>query len=252
MQLTPEDLAKLETKQVANIIRKLNAGKSLTAREEAILSRTRTSEVQTPGQTAAAAPITSGFAKTWDELAEILSVDRRTLTNARAKFGKLCPKDKADGRKDIALWATFVEEKGIRGRGVNNQEIGLDERELRLREWKNKLERSEFELEKAKKLSLAVAEFEAALGDMLGAFRANLNRLPGRAASKIMSRAKGTLLRVLKDSLTATVYKKVELCLDRSPALDYADIEEALQREVDTVLSVLHSCEYLKADPDLT
>jgi hypothetical protein len=52
VNLTPEDLKKLQARQVANIIQKLNRGKTLTTREEAILAQTRDAgedgEVQAP------------------------------------------------------------------------------------------------------------------------------------------------------------------------------------------------------------
>jgi hypothetical protein len=44
VQLTQENHAKLQTKQLANVIRKLNAGKTPTAREEALLAQTRAGE----------------------------------------------------------------------------------------------------------------------------------------------------------------------------------------------------------------
>jgi hypothetical protein len=153
VQLTPEDIQKLETKQIANVIRKLNSGKTLTARDEALLSRAKATPpaaVQTsePAPPAPPPPILSGFAKTWDELAQILSVDRRTLTNLRQRYGKECPKDQADGRKEIAPWAAFLGEKGVQGRGVNNPELDfLDERKLRLEERKLRVDRERYELE---------------------------------------------------------------------------------------------------------
>ena len=41
MKLTPEDLEKLQTKQLANIIRKLGEGKTITAREQQMLDDAR-------------------------------------------------------------------------------------------------------------------------------------------------------------------------------------------------------------------
>jgi hypothetical protein len=246
MQLTPDDHARLEAKQLANIIRKLNSGKTLTAREEAILARSRSGgrsdEVQSVGQ----APLQSGFAKSWDELADAVSVDRRTLQNVRDRHGVECPEDRTDGRKEVAAWIRFLDEKGVRGRGVNNTNVTPTEKELRLKEWTLKLRREELKLAKEEDTLLALAEFEAALSQMLGAFRAVLNRLPGRAASKIMSRARAALLRYCKAGLSPTVFIKVSELLDKTPALDFADLEEALIAEVQIVLVTLQPCRFFQ------
>jgi hypothetical protein len=254
VKLTPEDQRKLQDKELANIIRKLNAGKTLTAREEAKLAAASAAghgadETQTPGN---AAPAT-GYAKTWDELATACHVDRRTLTNLRsacAKELKTRLKEwlRADGRKDIAWWIRFLDDQGVKGRGANNPEIDFEsERALRLREWRLKLDRAEFELGKSKELMLEVAEFEAALGVMLARFRAALNALPGRAAGKMLPRARAAILVSMKARVTPTVFKKVEAALGQDSAIDFADIEEVLSAEIDLVLRTLEACDYLVA-----
>lgn len=244
MELTPDDHARLKAKQLANVIRKLHSGKSLTAREDAILEASKTAPaagVQTVGHLPE-----SGYAKSWDELADAVSLDRRTLQNVRDRHGAECPQDRADGRKEVAAWMRFLEEKGVRGRGVNNRDILPIEKELRLKEWVLKLRQAELKLSKEEESMLALAEFEAALSQMLSAFRAVLNRLPGRAASKIMSRARAALLRYCKAGLSPTVFSKVSELLDKTPALDFADLEEALITEVQIVLATLQPCAFFQ------
>jgi len=143
VNLTPEDLAKLQTKNLANIIRKLNGGKTLTAREEAILAQ---AQVADSSSLATAGPA-AGYARSWDELADACSIERRTLTNAREHHGAKCPKPRADGRHPIAEWIKFLDQVGVKGTGENNPEIAFtDERELRLRERALRIRREELML----------------------------------------------------------------------------------------------------------
>jgi hypothetical protein len=93
-------------------------GKTLTAREEAILAQAQTAEPST-----ASMPAAGGYAKTWDELADACSIDRRTLTNFRKRMGAKCPAARADGRHPMADWIRFPAERGVKGRGENNRDI---------------------------------------------------------------------------------------------------------------------------------
>lgn len=108
MTLTPEDLEKLQTKQLANVIRKLNSGKTLTAREEAMLAQARAvgGEVHAPGL----APVASGYVSTWDDLGKALGVSRRAIQDWRKdpRYRDHCPPDRADGRHEVAAWLNFM------------------------------------------------------------------------------------------------------------------------------------------------
>lgn len=129
IKLTDEDLAKLQDKQLANVLRKLNSGKTLTAREEAILARARTAEPPKlpPGtwQGVLFEPVATeghgGFAKTWSELAAALSksgvtITRRAIQEWRhdPRYLADCPPDRADGRKDVAAWLAFMVKHGLK------------------------------------------------------------------------------------------------------------------------------------------
>jgi hypothetical protein len=252
VKLTPDDLRRVGEKAVANIIRKIVEEKRVpTAREEAILAKHasgETVEVQTPGTP-------SGFAKTYEELAEACHVDRRTLTNARKKFGKQCPKPRADGRHEIAAWIRFLSERGIEGRGENNPAIDfIDERELRLEERKLRVERERFELRKAKDELIPIAHAEAALGAMLAKFRQTLDSLPGRIAGGIDEADRAEILRVLASAEKAKLtFKQLRAQIEKGKVRPFADIHarrEFVQVEVDQVLTVLSRCDYLAPDPD--
>lgn len=249
MKLTPEDLQRIEEKKVANILRKIYTEKRTpTAREDAILQRTGVP--QTPGEETP----TGGYAHTWEELADACHVDRRTLTNARTNFGneiKAAEKEwsRADGRKEIAWWIRFLDAKGIRGRGVNNPDIDfIDERALRLRREKFQLLKAEWEFEKAKESMLPVAEYEAALSATIGAFLTTLNQVPGRASQKIVSRARIAVVDMLRGVLTAAQFAKVEAVLD-SASIEYGEIQQILELELEHVRSTLAQCEYLAEEP---
>jgi hypothetical protein len=253
VKLTPEDFERLQTKQIANAIRKLNAGKTLTGREETLLAKARAGG---DGDEPAATVQTSGnFAATWDELAQACTVDRRTLTNVRERFAKELKEQegewlRADGRKGVAWWIRFLDEKGVRGRGVNNPQIDyIDERQLRLRREKVQLDKAEFELEVAKEKMLPVTDFEHALSVTVGNFNATLNAMPGRATAKIINRARTVILALLEQVLTAKQYEKVDQALN-SAQIDYADIVEILQDEVDLAKRMLETCDYLTVAPE--
>jgi hypothetical protein len=149
VHLTPEDLEKLEAKKLANVIRKLTAGKTLTAREEAILSKAKSD-----GGSQASEEV-AGYAHTWDELATALGVDERSLFNFRKRhaariksMGRVLTR--ADGRHCVAEWRKLGDELGeLKGKGINNPDIEyIDERNLRLLERQLRVKRETFELRK--------------------------------------------------------------------------------------------------------
>jgi hypothetical protein len=239
VSITPEEFEKLNTTQLANVVRKLAAGKTLTAREDAILAKSVAAGAATSAPAA-------GYAKTWDDLADACGVDRRTLTNTRKRFGEKCPQARADGRHEVAPWILFLSEAGVEGRGVNNPEIAFtDERELRLQERRLRVERETLLLERERENLLPVADFETALGIMLGQFRATMNAMPGRGAGKIVMRARAAVLQMLKAALTPKTFTRVEALIAKAP-IDYADVEEILQGENEIILRTLESCDYLK------
>lgn len=234
MQLTADQLEKVRGKQVANALAKLQAGKTLTAREEALLA----------GASGAA-----GYVATWEELAQELGLDRRTLQNARKRFARDAPVSRADGRKPVADWRAWAEKHGLRGRAGDAELV--DERDVKLETAQLNLEIRRFEFEKAKDRMLPVAQFETALGVTLTNFRAALNAHPGRATGKILNRIRGALLLSLRARLSPTVYAKVDEALGRDGAIDFADVEEVLRSEVDLILRTLAECDCLQADPAL-
>ena len=120
---------KVLDKDFENLIRKVGAGKTLTAAERARI------EARAAGSNESTA-----YAKNLVELAEILGVTRRTLTGWKKREG--APQPLPNGQHDVAAWREFVRTRGLKGGGepVANQEalkarkllVEIEERELRL------------------------------------------------------------------------------------------------------------------------
>src|SRR5260370_40021770 len=100
------------------------------------------------------------YAKNQEILAAALSVDRSTIRNIIRKYPNLLPGVKRgaelNGDYDIKAWRKLLDQLGIHGKGPNNPNYA-DERDLRLREWKLRLDLREFELAKARDERLRVS-----------------------------------------------------------------------------------------------
>lgn len=177
MKLTPEDIEKVRTKNLANIIRKANSEKPLTPGELRQLEEARRAdgEVQASGKS-------SGYAPNLDELADAIGIDRRSITNAKTKFAKeykARKKDleRADGRYPIAAWRQFIADCGIRGRGGDHLD---DEKLIRVETMKLNLEERRFEFEKKKDRMLSASEVEFTTQALCGSLLSALNAFTGR------------------------------------------------------------------------
>lgn len=172
MKLTPENIEKIELKNLANVIRKANAGQTLSGRELALLAS---------AANGARPSATSAFAKTQDELATRLGISRRTITNHQKDDG--APKPAADGRYDVVAWSQFLRDRQIIDEGGDEPEIKKN--------WKVELdrlkcERLELEMEVERRDLVPVGEVLAAAGRTFSAFRTALNQLAGRCAQGVV------------------------------------------------------------------
>jgi Homeodomain-like domain len=202
--LTPAQLQHLEATQLANIIRKLAAGKSLTKRESELLERQKK-------------PAEVEYVQTWEELADELGRSRRTLQKWRHRFGKKCPKDKADGRKHVPSWKKFMTVNNLADEPDDDEEADTefskgywDRRRARL-----DFERGFYAFEVEKGKHLPIDEATATVGQMLAGFRTALNTLPTSAARWLIG------LR------------------------DFNAIRDKLQEAIDAVLQALGRCDYM-------
>jgi len=168
--LTPEDAEKIQLKALANVIRKVQAGGTLTGREQAML------EQASRGTSGA---VESAFAKTQEELAKRLGISRKTITNHQRDEG--APATRADGRYDVAAWSKFLREKGI------TDESGDEEGPKPKVNWKDELQRLkcvelEQKLEVDRRNLVPIGEALDSFSRTTSAFRQSLNQLPGRIA----------------------------------------------------------------------
>lgn len=215
MKLTPEDLEKLEAKKLANVIRKLTAGKTLTGREESILARAR-GETQTPEVS---------YAGNWDELAAELSkcgpsITRRAIQEWRRdpRYKDLCPKDRADGRKPVAEWVRFMVENGLKGADkhvgsepddgipelIKPPPLGGTQADWSKAETWQKYEQRSVHVQKLKAVLLEAAELEVPLGATLATIQAKLAQFPARVSRYLVGlRDVGELEDRLRDEIDA-------------------------------------------------
>jgi transcriptional regulator with XRE-family HTH domain len=83
-----------------NLVKKVQAGKTLSAGEVNLLQ-----SIQNGGK-----PEAITFAKTQSELAEVLGVSRKTIQRAMKLEGH--PPPRPDGRLEVAAWRTFLQSTG--------------------------------------------------------------------------------------------------------------------------------------------
>jgi hypothetical protein len=257
IHLTPDDLARLQDKKVANVLRKLNAGKTLTAHEDAILANART-----PAPGAAAPAPTAGYAKSWDELAAALNVEERTLYDFRKRHAAEIHAQRRqltrpNGRHVIAEWKKLAEETGeLNGRGLNNpNRDALNERLLRLRELKVRLDRQEFELAKEMELWIEITDVEMALGHMLATFGQSLNAMPPRLARLLGDvDTKGRLRELLREHAAALRKCKNEdaflvqserLLVKNLPEPDYHSRKHVIEAEIEITKRTFRGCTFI-------
>lgn len=192
------------------------------------------------------------YVTTWDELADCLGVEERSLFGFRQRHAVRIKElgralTRADGRHVVAAWLDLAEEMGLQGRGLNSPDPGaVDVRQVRLRRELLQLKKAEFELDCAIDAMLPLAEFKACLAKTIGAFNVMLSQIPGRATSKIVARARAAVVVMLGEVLTEKQFDKIEAALD-SAAIDYSDIEEVIASELDLARRVLLACEWFDA-----
>ena len=139
MKLTPDDFDKLHTKKVANIIRKLGEGKTLTKREEEILEQEKLT-----GAGADQKADDANFAGNWDQLAQMLSdrsgvsITRRAIQEWRRdpRYEDHCPAPRADGRHDVGAWIVFMRRFGLKRADEVVDPDEIPEGRRTIRDWK--------------------------------------------------------------------------------------------------------------------
>lgn len=169
------------------------------------------------------------FAKTQDELAQLLGVTRKTIGNCLRDYKTAkppVPRARDDGRYEVPAWQKFILAHDI-ARKTEEQELpdAAPNKPRTVQEWKAekvRLECDRIRRENDKALGdlVPVIELQKRLGVMLAAFRTAANNIPGRAAGKLIG---------LKD---------------------FHDVSDILQAEVATMLRTLEACPFLPDDDE--
>lgn len=212
--LKPEDAEKVLIKNLANVIRKANTGKPLTAAERALIEQAAAGGTQQDSG--------SAFTKTYDELAQRFGLSRKTLQNASNRYPD-APRARADGRHDVAAWSQFLIAHNIARTAENIAAAPSSDAEepMRVVDWKAReleLKCTKLEIENAKVAGELVdaAEVESGVAVLVGAFRQAVNNFAPRLAGKIVG------------------------------VKDYHEAEEIILEEVNIVLRTLQRCDFLK------
>jgi hypothetical protein len=216
VKFTPEDLEKLQTKQLANCIRKLNAGKTLTAREQQMLDDAKASPV-------GSSESDLNFVRNWDDLAQALNVSRKSVQNWRnredLRSAKDFPRPRPDGRHDVGAWRRFMIAHELNRADEEVEGSGDGERKS-VRDWKiyrEELQCQEIErrIAKGDDLLLVATDLEVPIGATFATIQTKLSQFPSRVARFMLQ---------LRDEASA---------------------EERLRDEMDAVLMDLNLARYL-------
>jgi hypothetical protein len=209
VKLTLDDFDKLHTKKVANIIRKLGAGKTLTKREEEILEQEKTRGASEQNTDA-------NFAGSWDELAKILSdrsgvsITRRAIQEWRRdpRYEDKYPEDRPDGRKDVNAWIVFMRRFGLKAADEVVDPDEIPEERRTIRDWKEYREQlacreAERRIARGDNLLLVATELEVPMGATFVTINSKLAQFPGRAARfMVMKRDEAEAEQTLRDGIS--------------------------------------------------
>jgi len=158
---------------------------------------------------------------------------------------------RAAGRVDKARLAAWLEDYQWRKTNppvdpdgaAGNDAMGLTEIK-RMRELVA-LKRESLKLDTERDSLLPAADFEKTLAAMVGAFVTTINQVPGRAAQKIIARARVAVIDMLRGSLTAAQFAKIEAILDTA-AIEYGEIQAIINLELEHARQVLARCDFLE------
>jgi phage terminase Nu1 subunit (DNA packaging protein) len=160
--ISPDLAEKARQTQIRNILAKLKSGKPLTAREQKIID-----EASGKGQ----------VARTYDQLAAILGISRKSLTRWRQNDPDGCPLPAPNGEHDVEQWRSYVANKDTM---PDAEEIALKDQLLQEQIRKLKLANDAME-----ERYVALAEVIAAMRPTVLAIRTALDAMPNRIAIKL-------------------------------------------------------------------
>jgi hypothetical protein len=151
------------------------------------------------------------------KLADVLGVDRRSLTRWRADYDDT-PQPDEGGTHSVQAWVDYIEERGLnqsnRTASANDSPEVADWKEEKIR-----LECERISIHNAKLAGtlMEASEVESGLSALLGGLRQAINNLPGRLADKVLH------------------------------ITDHHEAEEIITEEANVLLKTLGKCEFLDA-----
>lgn len=180
--LTKERAQKILNANLANIVKRLAAGKTLTATETAMMQAVALDEPPAPA-----------VAKNKVELAKILGVTRQNLRIWAKMRG--APKPNADSSLDVVAWREFQRTQGLKG-GETAEEINWRERLLQAQaervEFNNAVLRAEYVL---------VSKIEKWEAERVTAFKNEMQKIPDTAAQTCAGRDAVEISGILKEMI---------------------------------------------------
>jgi hypothetical protein len=211
-------LARKDSVLVKSAAEKLAAGKPISKREETALA------LAAAGADPADA---KNFAANWEELAQAIGITPRGLRDARARFPDDQPRDRADGRKEVAAWLEWMRKHGIKRADEYADPDEIPEERRSIRDWKEQREKLqciklEREIDRGDGKLLVAAELEEPLGATFVAVQNKLAQFPERVAPSVAG------------------------------FTDVPEIIGILRAEIDADLSALHEASYLAEVEALT
>lgn len=168
-------------KNIANILNKLQNGKTLTASESACVR-----EFERTKENKDAVPVPKATAKSIVELGKILGVSRRILSTWRKKYPD-APKPRANGLHDLGKWRAFIKKNNLSAPLCPDDDATENEI-LRCRKLKAEVELAEHKVAVAKGQFISVERIKDVWGEHISQARKTienrlLNELPPTLAA---------------------------------------------------------------------
>lgn len=194
MKITPDQAARIKEANLGNVLKKVKAGKTLTAAEARMIDDA--SEVATIDSHVA------DVAPSWPKLALELGISRKTLGLWRKMKGS--PPPKADGSHDVRRWKEFMVERGL---GSKTEIIGDTDPVLRSRKLKAEVLQREIKVETLRRTLIPIDEVRERMHyhigqTMLLMYKKLSNEMPpmlvGKSAVEMRKIIDGVIYELLK------------------------------------------------------
>jgi hypothetical protein len=214
--VSPDLLEQSRKAQVANILKKQRDGKTLSAREERALAEAASTDVAPPS-----------YVRTYDALAQVLGISRRTITNIKSRndgSNNPTPAPMPDGRHDVTAWLRFMAMNGVdkSDESAGSPADKMSMAELKAFEMRLKCEARELAIAEIHRRLIPAEEIRTKLQLVFSALRTTINNVSSRAAAKLIG-------------LT-----------------EYHEIEEVVQKEIDLCLRVISDVRFIEDAAALT